>query len=361
MKKIVTVVGARPQFIKAAMVSKALARSPIEEVLVHTGQHYDHKMSGAFFDELGIAEPKYNLGVGSGTHGYQTAEMLKGVERVLLSEKPDALMIYGDTNSTVAAALAAAKLQIPIAHVEAGLRSFDRSMPEEVNRVLADSISAWLFCPTSAAVSNLFNAGIVDGVYHVGDVMYDAALHYKERALRESSIVRKLGLQNKDFILATIHRDFNTDDRVKLTEIISGLAAIDMPVVFPAHPRVVKRINECELYNKFFDNSIIRLIEPVGYLDMVALECAALVIVTDSGGVQKEAYFQQTPCVTIRDNTEWIETVELGWNRLAKADASAIMEAVTLARQGGGCLELNPYGNGKTSEQIISVFEGGGC
>lgn len=353
MNKILTVVGARPQFVKAAMVSKALARSPIEEVMVHTGQHYDHKMSGAFFDELDIAEPKYNLGVGSGSHGYQTAEMLKGVERVLLSEKPDALMIYGDTNSTIAGALAAAKLHIPIAHVEAGLRSFDRSMPEEINRVLTDHVSKWLFCPTATAVKNLQKEGVCMGVHNVGDVMYDAALHFKERALGKSRILDTLSLSKGEYILATIHRDFNTDDSEKLINIIHGLGESEHPVVFPAHPRVRRCISAYGL-DGFIDNSVISIIEPVGYLDMVVLESQAHLIVTDSGGVQKEAFFHRVPCITVRPSTEWIETVELGWNRLVEADRQLIVDAIGVEIECSS--DEFPYGEGDSSELICDIL-----
>ncbi len=355
MQNVLTVIGARPQFIKAAMVSRALRAAGLREMIVHTGQHYDHNMSGKFFEELAIAPPDYNLGVGSGTHGVQTAEMIKGIESILLKEKPDVLLVYGDTNSTLAGALAASKIHIPVAHIEAGLRSFDRSMPEEINRFLTDAISQWLFCPTSEAVKNLSMEGLEKGVYEVGDVMYDAALFYKERAVKESRIVGDLGLHSNIFVLATIHRDFNTDNRAKLTEIVVGLLSLGMPVVFPAHPRVRKQLAQFKLIDKIKHSENLHCIEPVGYLDMLALECLATVIVTDSGGVQKEAFFQKTPCVTVRSSTEWVETVKLGWNRLVGADRNEIVEGVNRAVSGVHS-DSSPYGTGESARMIADIL-----
>ena len=320
---VVTVVGARPQFVKAAVVSRALAEAGVEECLVHTGQHYDAAMSDIFFDELGIAPPAFNLGVGSGAHGKQTAAMLAGIETVLLERKPAMLVIYGDTNSTVAAALAASKLHVPVAHVEAGLRSFLRAMPEEINRVVADHLSDWLFCPTDAAVENLRAEGIVDRlrrgpdtvrVLQVGDVMLDATRAFAPIALAKSSVLRDLGLVGKRFVLATVHRAENTDDPARLGEIVRALRSVAaaVPVVLPLHPRTRGKLAEHRI-----PSDGLRLIDPVGYLDMNALEAAAALVATDSGGVQKEAFFHGVPCVTMRDRTEWVELVTHGWNRLA--------------------------------------------
>jgi UDP-GlcNAc3NAcA epimerase len=329
---IVTVVGARPQFVKAAVVSRAFAQAGVEECLVHTGQHYDAAMSEIFFEELGIERPAYNLGVGSGSHGKQTAAMLSGIEAVLLERRPSMLVIYGDTNSTVAGALAAAKLHIPVAHVEAGLRSFLRTMPEEINRVVADHLSDWLFCPTDAAVQNLKVEGIMDGmrrgpgtvhVLQVGDVMLDATRTFAPIAIAKSGVLRELGLFGKRFVLATVHRAENTDDPARLREIFGGLRAVasGVPVVMPLHPRTRGKLAEHGIASDG-----IRLIDPVGYLDMNALEAASALVATDSGGVQKEAFFHGVPCVTLRDRTEWIELVTHGWNRLADPAIPGLVE-----------------------------------
>ena len=329
---IVTVVGARPQFVKAAVVSRAFAQAGVEECLVHTGQHYDAAMSEIFFEELGIERPAYNLGVGSGSHGKQTAAMLSGIEAVLLERRPSMLVIYGDTNSTVAGALAAAKLHIPVAHVEAGLRSFLRTMPEEINRVVADHLSDWLFCPTDAAVQNLKVEGIIDGmrrgpgtvhVLQVGDVMLDATRTFAPIAIAKSGVLRELGLLGKRFVLATVHRAENTDDPARLREIFGGLRAVasGVPVVMPLHPRTRGKLTEHGIASDG-----IRLIDPVGYLDMNALEAASALVATDSGGVQKEAFFHNVPCVTLRDRTEWIELVTHGWNRLADPAIPGLVE-----------------------------------
>lgn len=314
--KIVTVIGARPQFIKAAVVSRWLRESPgCKEILVHTGQHYDENMSDIFFQELEIPMPTYHLGIGSGGHGAQTGRMLEAIEKVLLDEKPQKLLIYGDTNSTLAGALAAAKLHVPVAHVEAGLRSFNRKMPEEINRVVADHVSTWLFAPTEAAVQNLHNEGIPgDKVSLVGDVMYDAAIYYGARA--KADALDKVGVESKHYILATIHRAENTDAGPRLHSVFAGLSAIaeELPVVLPLHPRTRAALTRENLLERCSPN--LRLVDPLGYLEMVMLEKHASVIATDSGGVQKEAFFHRVPCVTLRDETEWVELVELGWNRL---------------------------------------------
>jgi UDP-GlcNAc3NAcA epimerase len=344
--KVMSVVGARPQFIKAAPVSRALRRKHVE-VLVHTGQHYDDNMSDVFFRELDIPEPDINLGVGSGPHGAQTGSMMAGLEKVALETKPDWMLVYGDTNSTLAGALVAAKLRIPLAHVEAGLRSFDRDMPEEVNRVVADHVSTLLLCPTQVAVENLAREGIERGVHFVGDVMYDAFLINAEAARKQSHIVEKLALQPGAFALVTVHRAENTDDARRLSTIIRGLEASGQDIVLPLHPRTRSRLTEALPPR-------IRIIEPVGYIDMLALESAAAVIATDSGGVQKEAYFLGKPCVTLRDTTEWTETVEAGWNVLTGADEARIAAAMRSFRPIGDRPQL--FGDGRAAEKISELL-----
>jgi len=330
--KVITVVGARPQFIKAAPVSRVL-RQQHTEVLVHTGQHYDENMSAVFFAELDLPQPDVNLGVGSGLHGAQTAAMLAGIEQVLLREKPDWVLVYGDTNSTLAGALAAAKLHIPVAHVEAGLRSFNRAMPEEINRVLTDHVADLLFCPSQTAVDNLAAEGITRGVHLVGDVMADALLWAAARAQTQSVILEQVGVQEKGYLLATVHRAENTDDPARLCAILDAFAALDEPIVFPIHPRTRARIESLNLKSKTCGEQSepiqnLKSIAPVGYLDMVRLEQSARMILTDSGGIQKEAYWLGVLCVTLRDETEWVETVHAGWNVLAGANTARIKAAV---------------------------------
>ena len=323
--KIASIVGARPQFIKCAPVSREL-RKAHEEILIHTGQHYDHGMSEVFFEELAIPEPDYNLGIGSGTHGHQTGTMLGAIEDVLVKEEPDVILVYGDTNSTLAGALAAAKLHIPVAHVEAGLRSFDRRMPEEVNRVLTDHASDLLFCPTETAVRNLAAEGITKGVHLVGDVMYDAMNHNRAVAEERSRILEDVGVSPGEYLAVTVHRPSNTDDRDNMAAIIGALGETGMPVVFPVHPRTRRFLGEYGLLERMPGN--IRLTEPLGYLDMLHLMVHAEKILTDSGGVQKEAYMLGVPCITLRENTEWVETVEAGWNVLVGADKESIIRCV---------------------------------
>lgn len=324
--KIVTIVGARPQFIKAAAVSRLL-RQQATEILVHTGQHYDPNMSAVFFDELEIPAPEYHLGVGSGSHAAQTGEMLVCIEDVLLKETPDWVLVYGDTNSTLAGALAASKLHIRVVHVEAGLRSFNRRMPEEINRVVADHLADLLFCPSDIAVQHLAREGIIQGVHLVGDVMVDTLLFSAERAKQRSSVLEELGLTPGGYLLATLHRAENTDLPDRLQSILQAFATIQEPIIFPIHPRTRNRIAELRLQN-LLDDSHVRLIDPVGYLDMVRLEESARLILTDSGGIQKEAYWLKVPCITLRDETEWVETVENGWNYLVGADAHIITRMV---------------------------------
>jgi UDP-GlcNAc3NAcA epimerase len=357
--KIVTVIGARPQFIKAAVVSRWLKQTPgCEEILVHTGQHYDENMSDVFFQELEIPKPAYHLGIGSGGHGAQTGRMLEAIEKVLLETKPDKLMIYGDTNSTLAGALAAAKLHIPVAHVEAGLRSFNRKMPEEINRVVADHLSTWLFAPTEAAVENLRHEGIASEMVHLaGDVMYDAAIYYGARTRTDT--LAKLGLASKGYVLATIHRAENTDAGPRLHGVFAGLNAIaeEMPVVLPLHPRTRAALTREKLLEKCSPN--LRLLDPLGYLDMVMLEKHASVIATDSGGVQKEAFFHRVPCVTLRDETEWVELVALGWNRLVPPTDADTIEAGVLASLRDKQTRPAPadlYGGGKAGEAITKLL-----
>ena len=321
--KIVSVVGARPQFIKAAAFSRELQKRH-EEVLVHTGQHYDYTMSGAFFDGLEIVSPKVNLGIGSGGHGTQTGAMLAKVEEVLVSEKPEWIVVFGDTNSTLAAALAAAKLHIPVAHVEAGLRSFNRRMPEEINRVLTDHVSNLLLCPSQTAIQNLSMEGVVRNVHLVGDIMLDVLNWATERlSAQPTSILSRLQLQEKNYYVVTVHRSENTDDPSRLSGILSALNALDKTVLFPVHPRTRKVISA----GNYRISPHVHLIEPVNYLEMVNLTGSAELVLTDSGGLQKEAYWLGVPCLTLREETEWVETTEAGWNRLVGTDQNRIVDS----------------------------------
>lgn len=358
MMRVLTVVGARPQFIKAAAVSRAFqSDGDVTEDILHTGQHYDESMSETFFRELEIPSPAVNLEVGSASHGAQTGRMLEGIEREILERRPDWVLVYGDTNSTLAGALAAVKLHVPVAHVEAGLRSFNRRMPEEINRVATDHVSDLLFAPTATSVDNLAREGIVgDKVVKVGDVMFDVARHAGQRAVQSSAILAELALEPKRFVLATVHRAENTDDPATLSTIIEGLSlvAANVPVVWPLHPRTratMERLGMLEPAAKK-----LRLVEPLGYLDMVLLEKSALVVATDSGGVQKEAYFHRTPCVTLRTETEWVELVDLGWNRIQPpTSAVAIAEAV---RQAAGTTgkDGDSYGDGDAAGKIVKAL-----
>lgn len=355
--KIVTVVGVRPQFIKAATVSRVIAaRDDVQEVLVHTGQHYDDNMSQVFFDELSIPKPDYHLNIGSASHGQQTGSMLAAIEEVLLKEKPDCLLVYGDTNSTLAGALAAAKLHIPVAHVEAGLRSFNRKMPEEINRVMTDHVSEWLFTPTDFATSQLQKEGIAkDKIHQVGDVMYDAVLFYNERNTKRETIVEKKKLSPKSYTLVTIHRAENTDDKTRMSNIAQALVehAQNTKVIFPLHPRTRGKLEALDLLNKL--ERSVALLEPVGYLDMLALEAHANLIVTDSGGAQKEAYFNQVPCITLRDETEWVELVEAAWNRLCSPNTMITIPPVQskniMSSRGGATF----YGDGGSAPKLVEI------
>lgn len=348
--KIITVIGARPQFIKAAAVSNKL-REKHEEILVHTGQHYDENMSKIFFDELNIPYPNYNLSVGSGGHGKQTGEMMTKLEEIYVKENPDMILVYGDTNSTLAGALVASKMLIPVVHVEAGLRSFNKAMPEEQNRILTDHISSKLFAPTETAIRNLKNEGIVENVYNVGDVMFDAVLHFGEIAKKNSTIIERLNLKDKEFILTTIHRAENTNNISRLKNIIEALNASEKTIVLPLHPRTKKYVSD---YNLEFGDNII-VIDPIGYLDMLALESNCVKIVTDSGGVQKEAFFMKKPCITMRDETEWVETVENDWNRIVGTDKEKILDAIVNFIPSQPQMDI--FGDGKSSEKICSIIE----
>ena len=354
--KIITIIGARPQFIKAAVVSRAIRQRSLEitEVIIHTGQHFDANMSDIFFEELDIPKPNYHLGVGGGSHAQNTGRMLEKIEEVLLKEKPNYVLVYGDTDSTLAGALAAVKLHIPVAHVEAGLRSFNRKMPEEINRILTDHASDLLFTPTLTAVKNLTNEGIAsEKIKQVGDVMYDAALFYGAKVETASTIISDLGIQPKKYALMTLHRAENVDNKVRLSAILDGLAHYENIIIWPLHPRTKKMMEE-------FGITIpqnIKIVDPVGYLDMIMLEKKAALIATDSGGVQKEAYFHKVPCITLRDQTEWIELVAQGANILTGAETNVIKEALQKSAT------LNPeifnsplYGSGNTGEAIIDFL-----
>jgi UDP-GlcNAc3NAcA epimerase len=353
--KVASIVGARPQFIKAAALTRVLGSdAPFEHLLVHTGQHYDEAMSEVFFQELEIPRPDYSLEVGSGTHGAQTGKMLNAIEDILLQVIPDIALVFGDTNSTLAGALAAAKLHIPVAHVEAGLRSFNRRMPEEINRVLTDHASDLLFAPTAASVENLTNEGIVaDRIFAVGDVMYDVALYYGEKAEMRSRILEHLHLKPKQYVLATIHRAENTDDDQRLRTIFEGLdlVAREVNVVVPLHPRT---FHAAKRRGITFEHA--QVIEPVGYLDMVMLEKQSRLIATDSGGVQKEAFFYGVPCVTLRSETEWVELLELGWNRIVSPTAAHKVAEGILESLGKFGASASPYGDGNAARKIIDVI-----
>lgn len=355
--KIATVVGARPQFIKAALVSKALKEAGIKEVLINTGQHYDHNMSDKFFEDLKMADPAYDLEIGSMLPVEQVAAIMTKLVPIFSRERPDMVLVYGDTNSTLSGAVAAARMRIPIAHVEAGLRSYDRSMPEEINRVLTDAVSSVLFCPTDVSVDNLKKEGITKGVHQVGDIMYELAVTMSAIADKRSRIVDDLGLTDRRYILATVHREANTDSGSRLASIIKGLSGIKDIVILPLHPRTRKMLKKFGLDKKLSAARNIRVIDPVGYLDMISLEKNAARIITDSGGVQKEAYFFKVPCVTMRDTTEWVETLNNGWNKLVDADAHGIKKEASSSRKHGKY--INHYGDGKTANRIAKILKSG--
>jgi len=360
--RLLTVLGARPQFVKAAPLSRAL-HGHHEEVLVHTGQHDDHLMSAVFFGELGIASPAHHLGVGSGTHAAQTAAMLVRLEALMIADRPDAVLVYGDSNSTLAGALTAAKLQIPVAHVEAGLRSFNRSLPEEHNRIITDHLSNWLFVPSAIGERHLRTEGVAAGVFIVGDIMLDATLQHVGRAEQVSRYPGAAGVGPGDYYLCTVHRAENTDKTERLRAIFEALAAVsqERKVVVPLHPRTRSRLEADELVGGSLRS--LCLIEPVGYLDMMLLEKHAELIVTDSGGVQKEAYFHRVPCVTLRTETEWVELVEAGWNMLvAPNTAKHMISALHLALERRAALTWQClYGDGHAADRIANRLLSGDC
>lgn len=360
MITVLTVVGARPQFIKAAAVSRAFQafnpqnrQRPIREILVHTGQHYDAGMSEVFFRELGIPAPAHNLGVGSGLHGQQTGRMLEKLEQVMLQERPNCVLVYGDTNSTLAGGLAASKLHIPLAHVEAGLRSYRRTMPEEINRVLTDHLSSLLFCPTDQAVKNLSCEGILKGVRLVGDVMYDSLLYNLEQAPQLSGLLQPHGLHPQHYALATIHRAETTDDPRILNRVLDTLGRLELPVLVPLHPRTRAALDSSRQSRVA---ASVRLIEPVSYLQMLSLAKGARLILTDSGGVQKEAFWLRVPCITLRAETEWVETVEAGWNRVVGTEPQAILAAAQAALKTVPHEQGKPYGDGHAAERILETL-----
>ena len=339
---VVTVVGARPQFIKAATVSRAFgASNNVRETIVHTGQHFDANMSDVFFSDLQIPAPAYNFDIHGLGHGAMTGRMLEEIEGVLVKEKPDAVLVYGDTNSTAAGALAAVKLHIPVAHVEAGLRSFNRRMPEEINRIVADHVSTMLFCPTTEAVKNLRTEGITDNVHHVGDVMFDATLHARASALDRSDILEALGLTPGAYGVCTVHRAENTDDEDRFRRVMAFIedAAKDSTIVFPVHPRTRAILDRLSIAP-----ANVTLVDPLGYFDLHRLLADATLVLTDSGGLQKEAYFHRVPCITLRDETEWVETVAAGWNRLWTSPDYAVRQ------------DISEYGDGQAAERIVALL-----
>ncbi len=354
--KVISVVGARPQFIKAAPVCRAL-RERHEEILVHSGQHYDYSMSDVFFAELGIPRPDFNLAVGSGLHGKMTGEMLGMLEELYLEQEPDCVLVYGDTNTTLAGALAAAKLSIPVVHVEAGLRSFVRDMPEEINRVITDHVSALLCCPTEAAIRNLAAEGITEGVVAVGDCMLDTARFFAERQ-DPGPVLAKHGVERGGYFLATLHRAANSDDPGRLASVIAAFGRLGRPVVWPVHPRTRANLERFGLLERLAGATDIVAVEPLPYMETVALLSQASGLLTDSGGMQKEAYFFEVPCVTLREETEWVETVDLGWNTLVGTDEEAIVAAAAASLTGDRPAEHpDVYGDGHAADHIVAAIE----
>ena len=352
--KIITIIGARPQFIKAAVVSRVIRRMAevgvdIQEYILHTGQHYDYAMSELFFTQLHIPAPHWHLDCGN-----DMVRMKQAITPILQAEQPDMVIVYGDTYSTLAGAEAANALHIPVAHVEAGLRSFNTEMPEERNRIVADQIATWRFCPTQTAVHNLRLENITDKIYHVGDVMYDAALSFTPDESAQQATLLRYGLQAKQFALATIHRASTAENVPALTNIFQALALLGIPVLLPLHPHTANTVDaNPELQQLLRQATNIRVVEPIGYIEMLALERQAKLILTDSGGMQKEAYFQQTPCITLRNETEWTETVEAGWNRLAGTDTTRILDAAHTPFIGSA---IHEYGDGHAAEKTLRIL-----
>jgi len=350
--KVISIVGARPQFVKLAPLSKIL-RENYDEIIIHTGQHYDYDLSDVFFSELKISNPDYNLGVGSGSHAKQTSEILRKVEPILIKEKADMVIVFGDTNSTLAGALAASKLNIPLSHIEAGLRSFNRIMPEEINRILTDHMSDLLFAPTSTGIINLRNEGIIDNAYNVGDLMFDSLLSLKDIAESKSSILEAYNLDAKDYLVLTIHRPENTDNRTNLESIFRALLNSNRTIVFPLHPRTKKALQKFDMV-KNLEGSNIRVLPPLGHLDFIKLLANSKKILTDSGGIQKEAYLLKIPCVTIRGETEWIETLESGWNTLTGSSYDKIVNAlehINTPKQ-----QESFFGDGNAATKIFNII-----
>ena len=371
--KILTIIGARPQIIKAAAISRAINKSfqnQIQEILVHTGQHYDANMSEVFFQEMGIPKPDYNLNVGSMSHARQTAKMMEGIEDLIFSEKPDYLLVYGDTNSTLAGAISAAKLHLPVVHVEAGLRSFNKAMPEEINRIMTDHASTLLFSPTQTGFQNLINEGFSNtdvqnahadnpAIFHCGDVMLDNTLFFRQKAQNESKVLEKLNLKSNNFILCTIHRDNNTDQKDRLTNIVEALLEIseksELEIVLPLHPRTSKKLPETiekQLYEKFISNQKIKITEPVSFFDMIQLESHSKLVMTDSGGVQKEAFFLQKPCLIMRSETEWVEIVNAGCAQIVDANKNNIIDNFDAFSKNKNLIFPEIFGNGNAAEFI---------
>lgn len=371
--KILTIIGARPQIIKAAAISRAINKSfqnQIQEILVHTGQHYDANMSEVFFQEMGIPKPDYNLNVGSMSHARQTAKMMEGIEDLIFSEKPDYLLVYGDTNSTLAGAISAAKLHLPVVHVEAGLRSFNKAMPEEINRIMTDHASTLLFSPTQTGFQNLINEGFSNtdvqnahadnpAIFHCGDVMLDNTLFFRQKAQNESKVLEKLNLKSNNFILCTIHRDNNTDQKGRLTNIVEALLEIseksELEIVLPLHPRTSKKLPETiekQLYEKFISNQKIKITEPVSFFDMIQLESHSKLVMTDSGGVQKEAFFLQKPCLIMRSETEWVEIVNAGCAQIVDANKNNIIDNFDAFSKNKNLIFPEIFGNGNAAEFI---------
>ena len=353
MMKIASIIGARPQFIKLSPLSKEL-RKYHKEIIIHTGQHYDRKMSGLFFKELDITEPDYNLEVGSGSHGYQTGEMLKRIEKVLIKEKPDLVIVYGDTNSTLAGALAAAKLNIKVVHIEAGLREFDKSIPEEINKIVSDHTSEILFCPSDLGVRNLAKEGITSKVYNVGDITLDLAKRLAADTHLEKRVLKKYNLQKKNFCYMTVHREKNTGQKKRLSSIVSALENISKTIIFPVHPRTIKALKKYKLWSKINQIKSLKILPPIGYQESIILIKNAEKTITDSGGVIKESYFLKTPTVIIDDTTEWVETIEDGWSIIAGADKDKITRYVNKAVKPKRHREV--YGKGKSAQKIIRIL-----
>mgnify|MGYP001392496343 FL=1 len=357
MKKIITIVGARPQFVKASQLSKAfLSHDNLNEIILHTGQHYDHQMSEIFFQELGIQSPSYNLEINNLDHGEMTGKMMIEIEKILIKDQPDAVVVFGDTNSTLAGALAAAKLNIPVAHIESGIRSFNKSMPEEINRIVTDSISNWLFAPTKIGEHNLIMEGhSTDKIFNYGDVMYDVSLSFASKNPSDSI----LDYLDNDFLLVTIHRPENTENDLRLKNIADSLIEIasKFKIIFPIHPRTIKAFERINMFDKL--SKIIDIIDPISYVDMLQMQKKARLIITDSGGMQKEAYFLKTPCVTLRDETEWVELIEAGWNKLIKTSSKKekiVSEILGSINKKG--LDYDYYGDGKSSYKIADQIMG---